>query len=60
MARSGSGPGCNEIHRTPGGKELESVVEVTEYEPDRTFALRVSRGRRSISGSPSSRVAVAR
>jgi uncharacterized protein YndB with AHSA1/START domain len=33
-----------EIHRAPGGKELESVVEVAEYEPDRVFALRVVEG----------------
>lgn len=33
-----------EVHRAPGGKELESVVEVSEYERDRTFALRVVEG----------------
>ena len=33
-----------EVHRAPGGKELESVVEVSEYEPDRVFALRVIEG----------------
>ena len=40
----GVGTRLREIHRTPGGKQLESVVEVTEYEPDRTFALRVVEG----------------
>lgn len=40
----GVGTRLREIHRTPGGKELESVVEVSEYEPDRTFALRVVEG----------------
>jgi len=40
----GVGSRLREVHRAPGGKELESVVEVTEYEPDRTFALRVVEG----------------
>lgn len=38
------GSRLREIHRAPGGKELESVVEVSEYEPDRIFALRVVQG----------------
>jgi uncharacterized protein YndB with AHSA1/START domain len=38
------GSRLREVHRAPGGKELESVVEVSEYEPDRTFALRVVEG----------------
>ncbi len=38
------GTRLREVHRAPGGKELESVVEVSEYEPDRTFALRVVEG----------------
>lgn len=45
----GSGPlalgsRIREIHRAPGGRELESVVEVSEYERDRTFGLRVVEG----------------
>ena len=40
----GVGTRLREIHRGPGGKELESLVEVSEYEPDRTFALRVVEG----------------
>ena len=40
----GVGTRLREVHRAPGGKELESVVEVSEYEPDRTFALRVVEG----------------
>jgi uncharacterized protein YndB with AHSA1/START domain len=40
----GLGSRLREVHRAPGGKELESVVEVSEYEPDRTFALRVVEG----------------
>ena len=38
------GTRLREVHRAPGGKELASVVEVSEYEPDRTFALRVVEG----------------
>ncbi len=40
----GLGTRLREVHRTPGGKEVESLVEVSEYEPDRTFALRVIEG----------------
>lgn len=40
----GLGSRLREIHRAPGGKQLESVVEVSEYEPDRTFALHVMQG----------------
>lgn len=32
------------MHRAPGGKQLASLVEVSEYEPDRTFALRMIEG----------------
>ncbi len=38
------GSRLREVHRAPGGKQLESVVEVSEYEPDRVFALRVVEG----------------
>jgi uncharacterized protein YndB with AHSA1/START domain len=38
------GSRLREVHRGPGGKELESVVEVSEYEPDRLFALRMVEG----------------
>jgi uncharacterized protein YndB with AHSA1/START domain len=38
------GTRIREVHRAPGGKELPSVVEVSEYEPDRAFALRVVEG----------------
>ena len=38
------GSRLREVHRAPGGKELESVVEVSELEPDRAFALRVVEG----------------
>jgi hypothetical protein len=40
----GLGTRLREIHRTPGGKEIESVVEVSEYEPGRTLGLRVVEG----------------
>ncbi len=40
----GVGTRLHEVHRGPGGKELESVVEVAEYEPDRLFALRMVEG----------------
>jgi uncharacterized protein YndB with AHSA1/START domain len=40
----GVGTRLREVHRAPGGKQLESVVEVSEFEPDRTFALRVVEG----------------
>ena len=40
----GLGTRLREIHRAPGGKQLESLVEVTEYDPDRVFALHVLEG----------------
>jgi uncharacterized protein YndB with AHSA1/START domain len=40
----GVGSRVREVHRAPGGKELESIVEVTAYEPDRAFALEVREG----------------
>ena len=40
----GVGSRLREVHRAPGGKELESVVEVVEYAPDRVFALEVKEG----------------
>ena len=40
----GLGTRLREVHRAPGGKELESVVEVSEYDPGRAFALRVVEG----------------
>jgi uncharacterized protein YndB with AHSA1/START domain len=38
------GSRLREVHRAPGGKELASVVEVAELEPDRVFALTVVEG----------------
>ena len=40
----GVGSRLREVHRAPGGKELPSVVEVVEFEPDRAFGLRVVEG----------------
>lgn len=42
--RVGLGTRLREVHRGPGGKEFESLVEVSEYDPERTFALRVVEG----------------
>lgn len=38
------GTRLREVHRAPGGKEIPSLVEVSEYETDRVFALRVIEG----------------
>ena len=43
----GLGTRMREVHRAPGGKELPSIVEVSEYEPDTRLALRSWRARRS-------------
>src|ERR1700694_1153805 len=40
----GVGTRVREVHRAPGGKQLASLVEVSEYEPDRVFALRMLEG----------------
>jgi uncharacterized membrane protein len=40
----GLGTRLHEVHRAPGGRELHSVVEVSEYEPDRVLGLRVVEG----------------
>lgn len=39
----GLGTRLREVHRA-GGRELKSLVEVSEYEPDRAFALHVVEG----------------
>jgi uncharacterized protein YndB with AHSA1/START domain len=38
------GTRLREVHRGPGGKEFPSLVEVSQYEPGRQFALRVIEG----------------
>jgi len=40
----GLGIRVREVHRAPGGKQLASLVEVSEYEPDRVLALRMLEG----------------
>jgi uncharacterized protein YndB with AHSA1/START domain len=40
----GLGTRLREVHRAPGGKQLASLVEVSEYEPDRVFAMRMLEG----------------
>ena len=40
----GLGTRLREVHRAPGGKELESLVEVSEFQPNRTLALQVLEG----------------
>jgi uncharacterized protein YndB with AHSA1/START domain len=40
----GLGSRLREVHRAPGGKEFPSLLEVTEYEPGRAFALHVLEG----------------
>jgi uncharacterized protein YndB with AHSA1/START domain len=40
----GLGSRLREVHRAPGGKELSSLLEVTEYAPGRAFALHVIEG----------------
>ncbi len=38
------GSRLREVHRAPGGKELESVVEVSAFERGRAFGLKVVEG----------------
>ncbi len=38
------GSRLREVHRAPGGKELESVVEVSSFDRARAFGLRVVEG----------------
>lgn len=38
------GSRIREVHRGPGGKELSSLVEVSEFEPDRVFSLHMIEG----------------
>jgi uncharacterized protein YndB with AHSA1/START domain len=38
------GTKIREVHRAPGGKQIATVVEVVEYEPERAFGLRVIEG----------------
>jgi uncharacterized protein YndB with AHSA1/START domain len=38
------GTKIREVHRAPGGREIESIVEVVEYEPHQAFGLRTIEG----------------
>lgn len=38
------GARIREVHRGPGGKAVESLVEVSEFEPGRLFALKMIEG----------------
>ncbi|MFL5831545.1 MAG: SRPBCC family protein [Solirubrobacteraceae bacterium] len=40
----GLGTKIREVHRAPGGKQIETLVEVVEYEPDRVFGMRITEG----------------
>jgi uncharacterized protein YndB with AHSA1/START domain len=40
----GVGTRIREVHRAPGGKQLASRVEVSEYQPNRIFALHMLEG----------------
>lgn len=40
----GLGTKIREVHSAPGGKRIEMLVEVVEYEPDRTFGMRITEG----------------
>jgi len=40
----GLGTKIHEVHRAPGGKQIKTLVEVVEYEPDRVFGMRITEG----------------
>jgi uncharacterized protein YndB with AHSA1/START domain len=40
----GLGSRMREVTRAPGGKNISSLVEVAEYEPDRVFGMRMIEG----------------
>jgi uncharacterized protein YndB with AHSA1/START domain len=46
----GLGSRLREVHRAPGGKELASLVEVSEFERDRVFALHMLDGALPLDG----------
>lgn len=46
----GLGTRLREVHRGPGGKEIQSLVEISEFEPDRVFALHMVEGPLPIDG----------
>lgn len=40
----GLGTKIREVHRGPGGTQIETLVEVVEYERDRLFGMRIIEG----------------
>jgi uncharacterized protein YndB with AHSA1/START domain len=46
----GVGTRLHEVHRAPGGRELHSTVEVSQYEVDRRFELRIVEGPLAVDG----------
>jgi uncharacterized membrane protein len=46
----GLGARIRETHRAPGGRELHSVVEISQYEPDRRVELRIVEGPLPVDG----------
>lgn len=46
----GLGTRLREVHSAPGGKELKSLVEVSEFDPPKVFALRMIEGPLPIDG----------
>jgi len=46
----GPGTRLREVRRAPGGRTMESLVEVSAYEPNRTFDLRIVEGSLPIDG----------
>jgi uncharacterized protein YndB with AHSA1/START domain len=46
-----AGTRLREVHRAPLGKRAVSLVEVSEYEPDRVFATRILDGPLKIDGA---------
>jgi uncharacterized membrane protein len=44
------GSRLREVHLAPGGRRLESLVEVTELDPNRVFALRIVEGPLPVDG----------
>jgi uncharacterized protein YndB with AHSA1/START domain len=46
-----AGTRLREVHRGPFGRELESLVEVARYEPNRRFDLRILEGPLPLDGN---------
>ena len=47
----GVGTRMTEVRRGPFGRRIESLVEVSEYEPDRRFSLRIVDGPLPVDGA---------